>query len=365
MLPLSGRLTPVGNAIRNGFVTGYLEDLSPVEPKRTSAAEITFFDSNQYDDLALVTLSEELRSDVIIGPLVKDRALRVLNVLSDYRSNSTAASHVPSVVLLNRVRSVETSAATPLNVYQFAAAIEDEALTLAENLKSLGHTRLMVVSNGEPWAERAKQALFAHWQGPIVEANFQQTKDLTRAVGDAMGVSGSQQRREQMAKLLDEELEFLPRERKDLEAIVAFIDGLQSKALVPALRFHFADELPVFATSQTARSQDLDELANFRIAELPLLANPDTVAKSMTATFDLKDNPLIEFFALGLDAYRLATWTHWLNENSQALGDQQPLTLSLASGTLTLGQQGAIRRRLDIAVIDRRGALRPTTGDSR
>jgi outer membrane PBP1 activator LpoA protein len=85
----------------------------------------------------------------------------------------------------------------------------------------------------------------------------------------------------------------------------------------------------------------------------------------MTATFDLKDNPLIEFFALGLDAYRLATWTHWLNENSQTLGDQQPLTLSLASGTLTLGQQGAIRRRLDIAVIDRRGALRPTTGDSR
>jgi hypothetical protein len=78
-----------------------------------------------------------------------------------------------------------------------------------------------------------------------------------------MGVSDSQQRREQMAKLLDEELEFLPRERKDLEAIVAFIDGLQSKALVPALRFHFADELPVFATSQTARSQDLDELANF------------------------------------------------------------------------------------------------------
>jgi outer membrane PBP1 activator LpoA protein len=365
MLPLSGRLTPVGNAIRNGFVTGYLEDLSPVEPKPTSAAEITFFDSNQYDDLALVTLSEELRSDVIIGPLVKDRALGVLNVLSDYRSNKTVASRVPSVVLLNRVRSVETSAATGLNVYQFAAAIEDEALTLAENLKSLGHTRLMVVSNGEPWAERAKQALFAHWQGPIVEANFQQTKDLTHAVGDAMGVSDSQQRREQMAKLLDEELEFLPRERKDLEAIVAFIDGLQSKALVPALRFHFADELPVFATSQTARSHDLDELANFRIAELPLLANPDTVAKSMTATFDLKDNPFIEFFALGLDAYRLATWTHWLNENSQALGDQQPLTLSLASGTLTLGQQGAIRRRLDIAVIDRRGALRPTTGNSR
>ena len=57
------------------------------------------------------------------------------------------------------------------------------------------------------------------------------------------------------------------------------------------------------------------ELANFRITELPLLTKPNATARSMTATFDLKDNPLIEFFALGLDAYRLATWTHWLNEN--------------------------------------------------
>ena len=221
----------------------------------------------------------------------------------------------------------------------------------------------MVVSNDEPWAKRAKQALFVNWQGPIVEANFQQTKDLTRAIGDAMVRSDSQQRREQMAKLLGEELEFVPRARKDLEAVVAFIDGLQSKALVPALKFHFADELPVFATSQTARSQDLQDLANFRIAELPMLANPDPIARSMTITFDLKENPLIEFFALGLDAYRLATWTHWLNQNNEALDDQQSLTLAMASGTLTLGRQGSIKRQLDIAIIDRRGTLQPTRGN--
>ena len=360
LLPLSGRLTPVGNAVRNGFVTGYLADLSPREPTQAGAADITFFDSNQHDDLALVALSEDIDSDVIVGPIVKDRALGVLNVLSDRHADAAAESKTASVVLLNRFRNMENTAAAPGNVYQFAAAIEDEALTLAENLASLGHSRLMVVSNDEPWAKRAKQALFVNWQGPIVEANFQQTKDLTRAIGDAMAVSDSQQRREQMAKLLGEELEFVPRARKDLEAVVAFIDGLQSKALVPALKFHFADELPVFATSQTARSQDLQDLANFRIAELPMLANPDPIARSMTITFDLKENPLIEFFALGLDAYRLATWTHWLNQNNEALDDQQSLTLAMASGTLTLGRQGSIKRQLDIAIIDRRGTLQPT-----
>ena len=82
LLPLSGRLTPVGNAVRNGFVTGYLADLSPREPTQAGAADITFFDSNQHDDLALVALSEDIDSDVIVGPIVKDRALGVLNVLS-------------------------------------------------------------------------------------------------------------------------------------------------------------------------------------------------------------------------------------------------------------------------------------------
>ena len=365
MLPLSGRLTSVGNAVRNGFVTGYLEDLLPQKTMRNGAAEITFFDSNQLDDRALVALSDENDSDVIIGPLVKNRALGVLNALIENRSSQTAETTAPSVVLLNRVGTAENGQGAPSHVYQFAAAIEDEALTLAETLESLGHTRLLVVSNGEPWAERAKEALYTQWRGPIVEANFQQTKDLTRAVGDAMDVSGSQQRRERLKALLNEELEFLPRERKDIEAIVAFTDGLQSKALVPALKFHFADELPVFATSQTARSRDLDELVNFRITELPLLTNPDATAKSMTAAFDLRDNPLIEFFALGLDAYRLATWTHWLNENRAVLGDQQALTLSLASGTLALGGKSSIKRRLDMAVIDRRGNVRPTVGIER
>jgi len=365
MLPLSGRLTSVGNAVRNGFVTGYLEDLSPAGTTRTSTADITFFDSNELDDLSLVRLSDENDSDVIIGPLIKERALGVLNALTENRSNAASATKAPSVVLLNRVGMSENSAGMLPSVYQFAAAIEDEALTLAENLESLGHTRLMVVSNGEPWAERAKQALYSQWKGPIVEANFQQTKDLTRAVGDAMDVSGSQQRRERLTALLDEELEFLPRERKDLEAVVAFTDSLQSRGLVPALKFHFADELPVFASSQTARSPDLEELVNFRIAELPLLVNPDSTAKSMTTTFDIQDSPLIEFFALGLDAYRLATWTHWLNENPDVLGDKQSLTLSLSSGTLALGHQSSIKRRLHMAIIDQRGTVRPITSASR
>ena len=53
----------------------------------------------------------------------------------------------------------------------------------------------MVVSNDEPWAKRAKQALFEIGRDPIVEANFQQTKDLTRAIGDAMAVSAAKKTR--------------------------------------------------------------------------------------------------------------------------------------------------------------------------
>jgi outer membrane PBP1 activator LpoA protein len=180
-----------------------------------------------------------------------------------------------------------------------------------------------------------------------------------------MGVEASQNRRDQLAKLLDEEIEFLPRERKDIDAVVTFTDGLESKALVPALKFHFADELPVFATSQTARAADLGALAGFQVTELPLLAEPRAIGQNLSAAFKLADSPLVELYALGLDAYRLATWTQWFQQNRAALAADTAVTLEAASGTLTLSREGLIKRALTLAAIDPRGRLQTSSKQPR
>ena len=86
----------------------------------------------------------------------------------------------------------------------------------------------------------------------------------------------------------------MPRARKDLEAVVAFIDDLQSKALVPALKFHFADGFP-FSPPRKPRGHKTWGNFNFRIAELPMLANPDPIARSMTTTLTSKKTHWLSF----------------------------------------------------------------------
>ena len=365
MLPLSGRLASVGEAVRDGMVAGYLADQASTETvasliaSSVATSDVTFFDSNALGDAALLSQVANADSDVIVGPLLKERGQRLLSASPMPSLAMTQERPSPSWIVLNRIEESGQTQPSPVSgvVYQFAPAIEDEALTLAKHLRARGHDRLMVVVNRESWAYRAIQALKSQWQGVMVFADFDRPREITGTIGTAMGVAASQQRHSELQRLLSEEIEFLPRGREDLDAVVAFTSALEAKALVPALQFHFADELPVFATSQSARSGRLSDIAGFHVTELPLLTDPDPVAAGMTAAFDLREQPLLELFALGLDAYRLATWVHWIQTHKEHFDEQFRLRLNMASGELTLGREGLVARELTMAEISSRGTL--------
>lgn len=360
LLPLSGRLTKVANAIRDGFMAGYFADLQAQQRTDAAPATLAFLNSDNTDTRELLAQARANDSDVIVGPLVKSKAAELLAV---QRSQPDLGDNFkPSLVLLNQVPDMGSGATANAFVYQFAAAIEDEAFTLAEYLKAQGHRRLMLVTNNQPWSQRAGTALKEHWRGSIAEANFRQTKDVTNVVGEVMGVAASQQRRDQLAALIGEDLEFLPRGREDLDAVVTFTDTLESKALVPALKFHFANDLPVYGTSQTARGSDLGDLASFQITELPMLAQPTPLTEEVLELFALGDSTLLELYALGLDAYRLATWTHWLRDNGEALPQNRAIELHFASGQLTLGSRGRIVRKLQITTVAQAASTRRRDG---
>ena len=365
MLPLSGRLASVGEAVRDGMVAGYLADQASTETvssliaSSVATSDVNFFDSNALGDAALLSQVADADRDVIVGPLLKERGQRLLSASPMPSLAMSQERPSPSWIVLNRIEESGQTQPSPVSgvVYQFAPAIEDEALTLAEHLRARGHNRLMVVANRESWADRAIQALKSQWQGAIVLADFDRPREITGTIGTAMDVAASQQRHSELQRLLSEEVEFLPRGREDLDAVVAFTSALEAKALVPALQFHFADELPVFATSQSARSGRLSDIAGFHITELPLLADPDPVAAGMAAAFDLSEQPLLELFALGLDAYRLATWVHWIQTHKEHFDEQFRLRLKMASGELALGREGLVARELTMAKVSSRGML--------
>lgn len=337
LLPLSGRLATAGRAIQNAFAAGYLAE------NYAATTVVRFYDT---EALPLGQLWEQALNDgadVVVGPLLKSRA-------EDF-ARLTANSPVPRLTL-NYLETdpvdLDTSDATPL--FQLGIAIEDEAASLAQYVLLQGLERVAIVHGKESWALRAADAFSANWAYPLTTAHFEQDKDLTRAVGEAMQVASSETRKTEIANIIGQQVEFLPRARQDLEAIIALTNNVESRALVPALRFHFGDHLPVFATSQAARRGNLDPLEGYYLTEMPLFAEADK-HRDLTAAFDLAGNPLAELYALGYDAYRVATWLPALNPHSSA-------AFAGASGYLWLDAHGVFRRELNLTQVGAGGALR-------
>ena len=145
-LPLSGRLAGAGKAVRDGIVAGYLSEqdptrAAPINAKDLSvstaaATSVSFIDSNAIDDASLLTQIVESASDVIVGPLLKERGQRLLANRASSPLTSSREQAAPAWIVLNRIdeSGPAQSTSTMGPVYQFAPAIEDEAQTIAKHL---------------------------------------------------------------------------------------------------------------------------------------------------------------------------------------------------------------------------------------
>jgi outer membrane PBP1 activator LpoA protein len=390
LLPLSGRLSGAGEAVRDGFLGGYFVD-SPlhsiptisdqtfvsaltaarkmpsdylgralrVGEQPSATRSLAIFDSASAPLDELVARAKASGADLIIGPLRKDRAMTVAALARQVNIPTLLLNYIePTSAVLAGGNSSGSS------VYQLATAIENEAATLARSLMDSNHKRVLVVHSGQNWSQRALLEFQAQWPFVISVARFDEIKEVTSAIGGTMGVADSVARKSELSQLFDQEIQFLPRAREDLDAVIAFTSNVESRALVPALRFHFADKLPIYATSQSIRGEGNNkQLAGFTVTELPILANPNSKMDSLVHTYALKDSPLVELYALGYDAYQLATWIHMLDRNNlnERTGSQQPWRLSMATGVLQLRPDGRFKRTLELANIDRRGRLRVVT----
>lgn len=351
LLPLSGRLASAGRAIQEAMIAAYLENSG------LSDNRLDFFDTEAAPLSNIWESVLETEPEVIVGPLRKDRA--------EAFAQLTAFSELPRLAL--NYLSEEQITNSPF--YQLGIAIEDEAASLANFVlldlskrdlsnrslskqrrsKKAGTKKIAIVMSSDAWAERAKTSFLAQWPYPATQAQFTTAKELTEAVGVAMQIAGSETRRQEVANIIGQKVEFLHRARQDLDAVVAFTNNAESRALVPALKFHFGDHLPVYATSQSARRGSLTELKGFYLAEMPLFANAGNHGDFL-ATFHLRDNPLAELYALGFDAYKVASWLPVLTPQTQ-------FSMAGASGYLWLDHDGVFRRELLLTQVNKAGEL--------
>ncbi len=327
MLPLSGPLGRAGRAVRDAFVATYLSHRDEV------GFEVAIYDAAAEPVASLYERALVQNTDLLIGPLAKESVAQI-NQLNP---------EIP-VLALNYLGDEEMPAP---NLLQLGLAIEDEAVTLEQWLRDEQVERLLLLHNDEDWAMRAMQSVVGEWPGRLTVQAIEDIRTMTESVGVAMHVAASQQRHGELEQLLGDALEFQPRARGDVDAILALVTQLEASALVPALRFHYADKVPVYATSQTIRGASasrLQELAGFRISELPWNALGEASYRELDEAFGLEGSPFVALYALGVDAFRLA-------ERLPLILDGAFTELLGSTGELEFTPDGRIRRRLARSIV--------------
>ena len=355
LLPLSGALANAGNAVRDGVIAATLKD------DGGRLAEVRFYDTAASGVGSAYERATASNVDVIVGPLLKPNA-QAFAEMTAYSStprlllnylDSDFNSDFKSDFNSDRDTGLDTDADPAISpLFQFGIAIEDEVVSLADFMLSQGHSKVAVLYSQESWSQRARMAYTAQWPHAAIQAGFADVKNVTAAVGEAMQVSASEARRTEIANLLGQLLEFEPRARSDLDAFVALTSNIEAQALVPAMRYHFADDLPVYATSQAARGNKLKPLQGFRITEIPMLSDKDNPGHDLVTPFSLTGGSLSELYALGFDAYALASWLPLLRRDSA-------LQIRGASGDLYLTGDGRFHRLLPVSEVTVQGGMRP------
>lgn len=344
MLPLQGKNAVAGKAIRDGFMAAYYEakaagDQTP-DIRIIDTSTSTDF-RNQYNEASLQG------ADFIIGPLQKQH----VQTLQDSGSLIT-----PTLALNYGAEEISTE-----QLYQFGLSAEDEARQTAEKAWLSGHKTCLVLTPDSSWGQRVAKAFIGQWQqlgGTVLEsAHFNAEKGYSSAIEELFDIDTSKQRAKRMRAILAKNIEFTARRRDDVDFIFIVATPKQARQIKPTLAFHFAGNVPVYATSHIysgTPSPLLDrDLDGIIFAETPWLLsyNNDPVKQAIAINWPSTAGPLGRLYALGVDAYQLYP-------RIQLLSTNQENNLAGATGLLTLDATGRVVRTLDWAYIDH-GNIKP------
>lgn len=342
LLPMQGKLAEAGEAVRDGFFAAYFQAVS----NRRHTPEVRQYDSSG-DVIAAYQQAIAEGADLVIGPIDKEKV--------------TELSLMPSLeVPVLSLNYPDTPPAQPLKgFYQFGLAVEDEARQVARQAFLEGHRQAMVIIPSQEWSERSARAFANEWEklgGVVVNrSQFQSGANYSKLVKDAMQIESSLVRNREMQELLGIPLQTSPRSRSDVDMIFLIADPAQGRQIKPTFAFHYAGNIPVYATSQIYSGQpnpraDRD-LNGVRFNTMPWLFDTSSPEKKSVAQHTKSAAVYGRLHALGADAFRLYARLPQL--------EQVPdMRIFGATGALHMLEDGRIERE-QIWVRFRNGEAQP------
>jgi uncharacterized protein len=352
LLPITSGFGNAAQAVYDGFVMMNQADSNPLRP------QIAVYDTGENPELIGFYYEAAIRegAELVVGPLGK--------LAVDALVAGTELT-VPTLLLGNSGLEVGGRR----NVFQFDLSPEDEAREVAKKAFAEGHRVGAILYPESDWGIRQKEAFSEQWLGlggEIAENTVfvADRQDNSQAIKLMFNIDESEARHRRLQSLSPERLNFLARNRQDLDFIFMIARSRHGRLLKPQINFHTGAGVPVYAISQiysgrsdTVEDLDLDDIV---FGDMPWLLLDTGVNRYVREHLpdgnSYRDQPLDRLFALGIDAYQLLFRLEKMKTNPL-------LSFQGATGKLSLAADGSILRQLEWAKF-REGVATPIAWDA-
>jgi outer membrane PBP1 activator LpoA protein len=339
MLPFSGRLSKVGEAIQNGFLYAYYQD-------KELNAELEIIDASADPSEFRLQYRQAILdgADFVVGPINKD--------LVDMLQNQESLD-VPTLTLNYAKKSSEAT----LNLYQFGLNPEDEAGQIADIALSEGRNHAITLVPDTEWGARLEKAFSQRFEslgGRVVGAESYPSKknDYSASIKKLLNLTPSNQRHSILQRVIGQPVSFDPRRRQDVDMVFIAANSRQARLIKPQLKFHRALTLPVYATSHISstngNSDDDRDLNGIQFLDIPWLLDnsKNSDYREISQLWPSGSKRLGRLYALGIDAYRLIPALRRLMINP---GESELRN----TGQLTVDKYGRVKRSLLLATYEK------------
>jgi len=335
LLPLN---SASGTMIRDGFLSAYY-DVMQIGGK---VPKLRLYNTSDTSDI-LQDYNQAIAdgAQMIIGPLEKQHVARL---------HSETALPVPTLALNN----VEGSSPYSNLLYQFALSPENEAVQIAERAWQDGHRYAAILSPApsfDDFYQRKRNSFIDHWLGLGGQIVTQEAyrEDYTGVVETLLNIDESEARKNELARLINEDLAFTQRRRQDIDFIFLIAEPGPARQINPTLAYLYAGDIPVYASqdvySGIPRPLVDNDLNGIIFGDSPWLLNFNDELKTKTTTLFPQNNALtLRLQAFGIDAFRLYPRLRQLEDipDGQIYG---------ATGLLKFGDNRNITRELNWAKV--------------
>jgi outer membrane PBP1 activator LpoA protein len=342
LLPLSGRAQAAGTSVRDGFLAAWYARPAAGRPG------VEVYDTGT-DALAAYRRAIEDGAQAVVGPLTKEEVTVV------------ARAAAPGIPLL-ALNVLPEGTPTPGSVFQYSLAPEDEAAEVAKRLVAEGRRHGIALVPAGEWGQRVQRAFedtLRTGGGRLIALRTYapDTADFTGPILELLGVDEAKARHRRLTQALGTPVEFAATRRRNIEFVFIAGQPQAARLIRPQLRFHYAGDLPVYATSEVydpSPKANLD-LEGVMFPDMPWMIDPDPAAldvrNDLRSAWPDRFRRRGRLYALGFDAYAVL---------SEIMVSRTPFRTPLSgmTGRLTVDSGRRLHRELEWLQV-RGGELRP------